>query len=262
MSSTPRDPWFSFAHATPARIALGRAGRSLPTREVLSFALAHAMARDAVHAQLDADVISRQLRDLGLETVSVASAAMDRAQYLRRPDLGRRLDDAGRVALEDMCHAPHPDLLFVIGDGLSATAVQAHAAALLEAVLPMIADLRIGPAVIVRGARVAIGDEIGAIFGAALAVVLIGERPGLSSPDSLGVYITHRPRPGCNDGERNCISNIRPEGLAPARAAGRLCWLVREALARGLTGVALKDESEGMIEGEIRSVISDQSMHD
>ena len=250
MTSPVRDPWAKLARWTPARIALGRAGASLPTREVLGFALAHARARDAVHALLDAGAISRQLGELELESIENESDATERDLYLRRPDYGRRLSAASRDRLAERDAKP-ADLALVIGDGLSAAAVHAHAAKLIAAFLPHAAqlELSLAPIVIARGARVALGDEIGALLQARAVAMLIGERPGLSSPDSLGVYLTFSPRPGRTDAERNCISNIRTEGLDYPLAAFKLAWLVREALRRSLTGVKLKDESASALEG-------------
>jgi len=247
-----RDPWAKLARFTPARIALGRAGASLPTREVLQFALAHARARDAVHAGLDASGIARGLAELGLETIEVASDATDRALYLRRPDYGRRLSQVSRALLEARGGEP-VDLALVVGDGLSAAAVHAHAVALVAAILPHVKSLKLslGPLVIAHGARVALGDEIGALLRTRLVAVLIGERPGLSSPDSLGVYLTFDPKPGRSDAERNCLSNIRAEGLGYELAAFKLAWLAREALRRSLTGVALKDESDLALAGQV-----------
>ena len=176
---------------------------------------------------------------------SARSRAPDRATYLRRPDLGRQLDPQDAEALRAMPPRSACDLAVVVGDGLSSLAVERQARPLLQALRPLLpATLVLAPLVIATQARVALADEVGEIFGARLAVILIGERPGLSSPDSLGLYLTHAPRRGRHDAERNCISNVRPEGLAPARAAPKLAWLVREALRRGLTGVELKDESE------------------
>lgn len=245
MTDIPRDPWNGLAAWTPARIALGRAGASLPTREVLSFALAHAQARDAVHARLDRAALALRLHALGLDTIEVESEARDRATYLRRPDLGRQLDEASRARVNAVANGGTCDLALVIGDGLSATGVTAHAPALVEAVLPHVKalGLNLGPTVIAEGARVALGDEVGALLGARLIAVLIGERPGLSAADSLSVYLTYAPRPGRTDAERNCISNIRPAGLAPEAAAHNLAWLVKAALALQATGVVLKDRS-------------------
>jgi ethanolamine ammonia-lyase small subunit len=177
----------------------------------------------------------------------VASAAADRATYLVRPDLGRRLGDAARERLA-ACPSGH-DLALVLADGLAARAVERHAPALLDATLPALSDWRIAPAIVVEQGRVAIGDEIGAALGAALVAVLIGERPGLSAPDSLGVYLTWGPRPGTSDAERNCISNIRPQGLGYAGAGARLVFLLNEARRRRLSGVALKDESRPLLGG-------------
>jgi ethanolamine ammonia-lyase small subunit len=223
---------------TPARVAIGRVGHSLATRELLDFQLAHSRARDAVHARLDANALAREL---GGDATLVHSAAADRATYLRRPDLGRRLDDASRERLSTL--RSDYDALFVLADGLSALAVHRHAAPLLAAVRAQLSDWRLAPVVIAEQARVAIGDDIGATLGAALTVVLIGERPGLSSPDSLGVYLTWNPCPGRTDAERNCISNIRPEGLSYDAAAHTLLFLMRESRNRKLSGIGLKEDS-------------------
>lgn len=241
--SAPTDPWRRLAALTPARIGLGRVGAGLPTREVLAFALAHARARDAVHTPLDAKRVAAQIAALGLDTLTADSAAPDRVAYLRRPDLGRTLSLASRATLA----AGEPvDLTLVIADGLSSAAVQAHAAATVAAFLPHArrAGWRLGPVVLARQARVAIGDEIGEALGARAVAVLVGERPGLSAPDSLGIYLTHGPRQGRTDAERNCISNIHGRGLSAEAAAVKLAWLVTEALRRALTGVGLKDESD------------------
>jgi ethanolamine ammonia-lyase small subunit len=243
-----RDTWEHLKAATPARIALGRAGSSLPTCEVLRLALAHAEARDAVHAAFDSGRLADALRASGLTVVEVASRAADRAAYLRRPDWGRELSAASWTEL-DVAGADTPEaadgLVIVIADGLSATAVEAHAVALVDALRPLLerSGIAIGPATVATGARVALGDAIAERLGAKAVLVLIGERPGLSSPDSLGAYLTFEPRPGRMDSERNCVSNIRPEGLPVEAAAFKLAWLIREAFRRKLTGVGLKDES-------------------
>ena len=218
---------------------------------MLGFALAHARARDAVHAAFDAELIARGLAELGLETIEVASEATERALYLRRPDYGRRLSQASRTQLQRRAAEPI-DLALVVGDGLSAAAVHAHAVPLVAALLPHVRSLQLslGPVVIARGARVALGDEIGELLRARLVAVLIGERPGLSSPDSLGAYLTFAPKRGRSDAERNCLSNIRTEGLSYELAAFKLAWLAREALRRTLTGVALKDESDLALGGQ------------
>ena len=229
---------------TPARVGLGRAGASLPTEALLDFTLDHARARDAVHAAFDSAAIVSSLHDLGLEAVEVHSRARNRADYLRRPDLGRMLDPASQHLL-----ASHGGvacrLAVVIADGLSPTAVNAHAVALIRSLVPrLLADgIDISRAVVAGGARVALGDEIGAVLGAGMMLMLVGERPGLSASDSLGAYVTFAPKPGRTDAERNCVSNIHGAGLGYDEAAFRIAWLIREGLARGVTGVALKDES-------------------
>jgi ethanolamine ammonia-lyase small subunit len=243
----PPDPWAPLRELTAARIALGSAGGSLPTARQLEFQADHARARDAVHAALDAESLAGELARAGLEVIHAHSAAADRATYLQRPDLGRRLDDASRARLATSASDPH-DAVLVVADGLSALAVQRHAASLAADVAGRLrADgWRLAPVVIVRQGRVAIGDEVGALLGAGLVAVLIGERPGLSAPDSLGVYLTHDPRPGRVDAERNCISNIRPEGLPIPAAAHRLAWLMTEARRRAVTGIRLRDESPAL----------------
>jgi ethanolamine ammonia-lyase small subunit len=231
--------WPALRRATPARIGLGRSGTALPTTAHLDFQLAHARARDAVHAAFDPTSIAVAVERSCLELVMLRSAASERATYLRRPDLGRRLDAASRETLA--ARPPNPiDILFVIADGLSATAVHAHAGALLHATIARLGGaLRIGPVAIVTGGRVAIGDEIGGILGADLAAVLIGERPGLSAADSLGVYLTWQPAPGTVDAARHCLSNIRPQGLPITDAAERLAALIGAARRYRMTGVAL-----------------------
>ncbi len=235
---------------TTARVGLRRAGTSLATSELLDMALCLAEARDAVHAELSVVSLRAQLGERGLQIFSVRSAARDRAEYLRRPDLGRRLATGSRAALEacEPTQSQHralnraPSLVVVIADGLSAIAVERHAVPVLDALLPLLEGWRIGPVVIAEQARVAIGDEIGETLKAEATLLLIGERPGLSSPDSLGAYITWGPRVGRSDAERNCISNIRPEGLSYALAAGKVAGYLTQARKLRLTGVALKEE--------------------
>jgi ethanolamine ammonia-lyase small subunit len=229
---------------TPARVGLGRAGASLPTKALLDFTLDHARARDAVHAAFDVSAIISGLNDLGIEAFDVCSRARDRKEYLRRPDLGRTLDQASQHLLASRNGGPCR-LAIVVGDGLSPAAVNAHAIQVIRSLVPQLAGdgIEIGGAVIATGARVALGDEIGAILGARMVAMLIGERPGLSAPDSLGAYLTFAPKPGRTDAERNCVSNIHGSGLGYDEAAFRIAWLIREGLARGITGVALKDES-------------------
>jgi ethanolamine ammonia-lyase small subunit len=218
---------------TMARVGLGRAGNSLPFRELLDFQLAHARARDAVHFPFDA-------RSLSEETggIVVKSAAGDRGEYLRRPDLGRRLTTESRQRLGEL-HGNF-DAVLVMADGLSPLAVDRHAVDLLRALAPRLRDWKLAPVVIAEQGRVAIGDEIGSLLGASLAVVMIGERPGRSAPDSLGIYLTWSPRPGRTDAERNCISNIHDAGLSVAAAAELLLLLMNESRTRRLSGVNLK----------------------
>lgn len=244
------DPWSHLKRHTSARIALGRAGGSLPTREVLDFAMAHAAARDAVHAELDWARLAADLNALGLETISLNSAAQDRQTYLQRPDLGRRLNDESRTVLAQRTASASsaPDLALVISDGLSAPAAQVQAAPLLAKLLPMLRDSRISvsPACLVRHGRVAVQDDIGHALRARAALILLGERPGLGTPDSLGAYLVFDPRPGRTDAQRNCVSNIRAGGLGFRAAAGTLQYLVAESLRRRTSGIALKDDRDAL----------------
>jgi len=234
---------------TPASVGLGRTGVSLSTRDLLDFQRAHAQARDAVHARLDSAALKAEIeRSSRPEVLRLHSAASSRAEYLQRPDLGRTLNGASRALLAEQPTDP-VDLALVIADGLSALAVERHVPALLQDLLPQLSDWRLAPICIVEQGRVAISDEIGAALNAQISVILIGERPGLSSPDSLGAYITWDPRPGRTDAERNCISNIRAEGLAYAQAATQLRYYLNQARVRRLTGVALKEETNLLTEG-------------
>jgi ethanolamine ammonia-lyase small subunit len=230
---------------TPARVALGRSGASLPTSALLDFTLAHARARDAVHAAFDAPALVAGLGELGLRAVEVTSRAGDRGNYLRRPDLGRRLEQGSALRLADAGAAASGRLAIVIGDGLSPAAVQAHAITLMRELVPRLASAQIdvGPVVVASAARVALGDEIGESLKASMVAMLIGERPGLSAPNSLGAYLTFAPRTGLTDADRNCVSNIHRQGLSCGEAAFKIAWLIREGMARRVTGVALKDES-------------------
>jgi ethanolamine ammonia-lyase small subunit len=234
-------------HLTPARVGLGRAGASMPTQALLEFTLDHARARDAVHAGFDVAAIIAGLDALGLATVEVSSRAQNRKDYLKRPDLGRRLDQASQDLLAS-CFGGAGDLAIVIGDGLSPSAVNAHAVELVRNLVPRLAGAIEPRAIVVAsGARVALGDEIGALLGSRMVLMLIGERPGLSAPDSLGAYLTFAPRAGLTDAMRNCVSNIHSAGLGYDEAAFKIAWLIREGLARQVTGVALKDESGGRV---------------
>lgn len=229
---------------TAARIGLGRTGPSVPTRAVLDFALDAARARDAVVRPADFDGLETALHDRGLATLSVESAAPDRLAYLARPDLGRRLSEHSRKRLGAAATSAPPDLSIIAADGLSSRALE-HVPALLDALAPHIAQRKwaLAPVILASQSRVALGDEVGRLMRARMVLLLVGERPGLTSPDSLGAYLTYAPEVGRTDAERNCVSNIRPAGLPPAHAAVKLAWLMDEALQREMTGVALKDES-------------------
>ena len=229
---------------TPARVALGRSGAGLPTDALLAFTLDHARARDAVHAGFDTKALMTGLRELGLSPLELSSRARTRRDYLRRPDLGRMLDAESQRLLTGR-RGGGCDLAIVVGDGLSPAAVNSHAAGLVKNLMARLAadSIGIGHTMVATGARVALGDEIGEILGARMMVMLIGERPGLSAPDSLGAYLTFAPKVGCTDAMRNCVSNIHGAGLTSDEAAFKVAWLIREGLSRRITGVALKDES-------------------
>jgi len=243
----PQNPWLELRRLTPARIALGRTGTSLPTRAQLDFQYAHAQARDAVHLPFDHAALSAQLNERQRESLLLHSAAVDRNSYLQRPDLGRKLSDQSAQTLREYAQA-HPggvDLVIVVADGLSALAVHRHTLPFLTRLEEQMSadEWSTAPVVLVEQGRVAIGDEIGQLLGAKMVVMLIGERPGLSSPDSLGLYFTYNPKVGLTDAYRNCISNVRLEGLSYGMAAHRLLYLMREACRRQLSGVNLKDEA-------------------
>jgi len=236
------DPaWTPMRALTAARIGLQRTGASLGTVPLLEFRLAHARARDAVQHELGA---LPGLAGLGLPVAVVRSQAADRREYLMRPDLGRVLDAAAIPALA--VHADAHDLVVVVADGLSALAVERHAEPVLRALLPALraAGWALAPLVVVHQARVAAGDAVARVLGAGAVAVLIGERPGLSAPDSLGAYLTWAPAPGTSDADRNCVSNIRPDGLGYQDAAWRLAFLLDRMRATGGSGVRLKDESD------------------
>ena len=245
LACTREDAWQPLRRLTPARIALGRAGTSLPTRAQLDFQLAHAQARDAVHLPFAAAELAERLPGPSL---LLHSAAVDRDTYLQRPDLGRRLSQQCAERL-DQHRANNPegyDLALVVADGLSALAVERHALPMLQRI-EQLADAegwRLAPTCLVTQGRVAVADEVAERLGARMVVILLGERPGLSSPDSLGLYFTYAPRVGLTDASRNCISNIRLEGLSYAMASHRLLYLMREAWRRQLSGVQLKDEAQ------------------
>jgi ethanolamine ammonia-lyase small subunit len=264
-TSVTGNPWLTLRQFTAARIALGRAGVSQPTAPQLEFQLAHARARDAVHYAMDTEVLAQAFA-AGLPQLPPAlllqSAAENRGIYLQRPDLGRRLDAASRAAVQALSGperdgtARRWDVAFVIADGLSALAIEQNALPFMQALMPRLSAeaWRIAPLAIVGQGRVAVGDEVGELLGAQAVVVLIGERPGLSSPDSMGIYLTWQPRVGLTDASRNCISNVRPAGLAYEQAAHKLHYLLSEARRRGLSGVELKDETgtaEGLVEVDV-----------
>lgn len=241
--------WADLRKLTTARIGLRRAGASVATAPLLEFKLAHALARDAVHEPLDEARLAADLTPLGLPVVTIQSAAGDRSHYLMRPDLGRRLAAGADAVLAE--HAGRYDVALVIADGLSARAVQAHAAPVLARLLPALqkAAVKLAPLVIAKHGRVAIGDAIAAGLGARCVVILIGERPGLTAPDSMGAYLTWQPRPDTTDAERNCISNIRPDGIGYDDAAFKIAHLLAAMRTRRISGVQLKDDSDRALSG-------------
>jgi ethanolamine ammonia-lyase small subunit len=236
------DPWTQLRRYTKARIALGRAGTALTTAELLRFRMDHARARDAVLKDMDQAAVGRSLEKYHLPVLELTTRAHDRNEYIHRPDLGRKLSPESAALLKK--HQGDYDIALMIVDGLSGTAMETNPVPFLDCLLPLLRDAHytLSPLCVVRQGRVAIGDEIGSILGAKLSVVLIGERPGLSSPDSTGIYITYGPAPGLTDERRNCISNIRPEGLAYDAAALKLLYFIRESLRLKLSGVKLKDD--------------------
>lgn len=235
------DPWDALRRGTPARVALGRAGASLPTAEVLKFAMDHAEARDAVHAPFDADAIAASLNAFGRPVLTVESAAVDAAAYLRFPEEGRRLSDASAARLREAA-GEACDVVLILADGLSATAGCLHGVALVGELLARLGRFTVGPLVVARLARVALQDPIGHALKARCAVILIGERPGLGAADSLGAYLVFDPGPGNTDANRNCVSNIRPAGLPLPIAADTIAYLIEASLSRRISGVSLKDD--------------------
>jgi len=243
------DAWESLKAFTNARIALGRTGVATPLREVLDFRMCHAHARDAVYSILNVDELTTSLQQFQMSIIKVNSKAKDRAVYLQRPDLGRKLNSASANNLKN--ETSHPaDVAIVIADGLSATAINEHAVHVVKKLIPLIKQsvLTIAPLVIAEQGRVALADEIGSILQAKLSLILIGERPGLSSPDSMGAYITYQPSPGKTDEARNCISNIRPEGLGYDLAAAKIAKLIKTSLQLKLSGILLKDEEQDLLQ--------------
>jgi len=237
-----QDEWVSLKEFTAARIALGRTGTAEPLQSLLQFRLAHANARDAVFAVLDQTMLLQELQSLQQAAFTLSTQAANRSEYLQYPDRGRRLHAGAATQLNEFNSTGY-DICLVLADGLSATAINTHAIQVLKLLLPLFenARLSVAPICMVQEGRVAIGDECGYLLKAKLVVVLIGERPGLSSPDSLGAYLTFRPAPGLTDESRNCISNIRREGLSYQAAAEKIFFLINESFRLQLSGVALKD---------------------
>jgi len=254
------DHWHELRRFTEARIAQGRAGHGVRTATHLEFQLAHAQARDAVHTPWDVEAFAKATRKLGLEALTLATPVTDRVEYLKRPDLGRTLDAESRQQLLNVANSV-TDVALIFSNGLSSTAMDAHGLALLQS---LVAAFRaepesiqiagrsatvarpaftLGPVCMVPNARVALSDEIGALLNARLAVIVIGERPGLTAADSLGIYMTYNPNPANTDAERNCISNVRPPaGLSYREAAAKLVYLARQAMQLGFSGTDLKDD--------------------
>lgn len=244
--SVQEDPWFELRAFTAARIALGRAGVSVPLKESLSFKLAHAHARDAVYASLDTNALSSSLETLfPLPVLVLQSQAANRQEYLQRPDLGRKLGSDSVKQLQATAY-PLVDVAILLADGLSATAVQAHAVPLLKVLIPSLqsSGLSLSAIALIQQGRVGIGDETAALLHARLSLILVGERPGLTAADSMGAYLTYHPRPGLTDESRNCVSNIRPEGLPVEAAAHKLHYLITQSLQLQLSGVHLKDDTD------------------
>lgn len=243
------DAWTALRRFTQARIALGRAGHAIPTKAQLDFQLAHAQARDAVHLPWAIDAFAGQVRDLGLEALILDTPVTSRDQYLRRPDLGRVITEESRLRLMDLASS-ETDVALIVTNGLSSTAVERHGIPLLQAIADGYRErhIRMAPVSLVINGRVALSDQIGSLLGARVVVIIVGERPGLSAADSLGIYMTFGPQPGNSDAMRNCISNIRPpEGLGYEAAAAKLLYLTGEAMRRGISGVALKDEMADLL---------------
>ena len=244
LSKVSTDPWAQLKKYTRARIALGKCGASLPTDAMLDFQLCHARARDAVHAQLDFEKTRDAIKKItGDRVLLLKSQVRDGAEYLRRPDLGRKLAAESAKALRAEAKKREPDIALVIADGLSATAIEQNAVPFLEMLIPALnaSSYTLAPVSLVEKGRVAVADEIGSILGARLAVMFIGERPGLQSANSMGIYMTYHPEVGTTDEKRNCISNIRPEGLSCSAGVSKLLYLIGESIRRRISGVHLKD---------------------
>lgn len=243
------DPWYSLRQFTQARIAQGRVGHGQTSSSLLDFQLAHALARDAVHLPWNVEAFSHGVTALGMDTITLTTQVCDRVHYLKRSDLGRKLNETSREALL-LRTKEESDIVFIFSNGLSSTAIETHGLALLTAIIdafkPVTNALRLAPVCLVPNARVAVSDEIGVLLKAKLAVIVVGERPGLSAADSLGIYMTYNPNPDNTDAERNCISNIRPpDGLSYEAATSKLLYLSDQAFRNRISGVTLKDDMPG-----------------
>tara|TARA_R110001583_G_scaffold51265_8_gene160140 strand:- start:2456 stop:3343 length:888 start_codon:yes stop_codon:yes gene_type:complete len=267
------NPWHLLREFTAARISLGRSGVSIPTSEMLAFQLAHAQARDAVHTPLDFDDLQQQLSELTKQfpklitskPITLHSQAVDRTDYLQRPDLGRSLDQLSVKKLQKTASTYNYNLAIIVADGLSATAIYQNALPFIEALLETLQQdeqpWTLAPITLVEQGRVAISDEIGELLNADLVLMLIGERPGLSSPDSMGLYLTWAPRIGLNDSSRNCISNVRPQGLIYSAAVQKAIYLLRESRRLKLSGVNLKDRSAAIGQDNITGDTIEHDQH-
>jgi ethanolamine ammonia-lyase small subunit len=244
------DSWLALRRFSQARIALGRAGHAVPTPVQLDFQMAHAQARDAVHFSWNMDAFAAQVRNLGENILVLDTPVGSRSEYLRRPDQGRVLTEESRLRLRSL-EAAHSDVALIVTNGLSSTAVERHGIPLLQAIVEgcRSRQISISPVCLVANGRVALSDDIGSLLASRVAVIIVGERPGLSSADSLGIYLTYAPQPGNCDAQRNCISNIRPpDGMGYEAAAAKLLYLTGEAIRRGISGVALKDDSIDLLD--------------
>lgn len=250
-----KDIWSSLRQHTNARIALGRTGTSLPTKELLHFGLSHALAKDAIYKEMEIERIQQELREQHFSSILVHSKAKDKKEYLMNPNLGKQLSDESKELLLQQ-NTAKGNIAFIFADGLSATAINLNAVPLLFEITNAFigTDFKLSPIIIAKHARVALSDEIGESLESKASVMLIGERPGLSSPDSLGVYLTWSPKKGRKDSERNCISNIRPQGLSYEQAAFKIIWLLQEAQKLNRSGISLKDESPNLVRNSHESV--------
>lgn len=243
------DFWQELKQHTSARIALGRAGSSVTTRELLNFQQAHALARDAVHTPLDEESVRESLKVFNLPIIHLNTKAADRKSYLLRPDWGKILDEESQKSISEVSSAF--DLSLIIADGLSAQAIHQHIASVFALLIPKLQalDFSLAPFTIVKNGRVAVSDEIGEGLKSKMSIIFIGERPGLSSPDSLGIYLTYAPAKGNTDEKRNCISNVRPAGMPYVIATEKLTYLIQEAMRKQISGVKLKDDLQISLEG-------------